>query len=122
MEELRQHVASPGSGIILENFLSGKKGTVTVMPPSNEHADYWALPIVVRFNHVDGIAPSNGVVAGTKNSRAFWPEEMDKDSACARVMQDCEEVARLLRVKVPIRIDVRKQREMHLTLSLHFLK
>lgn len=33
---------------------------------------YCALPVVTRFNHQDGIAPYNGVVAITTNSRAEY--------------------------------------------------
>lgn len=109
LKELRQHVAHLGSDIMLEEFLSGTEGTVTVMPPSRDRADYWAMPIVVRFNHENDIAPYNGVVAVATNSRVVEPEEMDQDIAFAQVTHECEGVARLLRVKAPIRIDVRKR-------------
>lgn len=44
--------------VLLEEYLAGEEATITVMPPSAPlHADYWALPVVTRFNHEDGIAP-----------------------------------------------------------------
>ncbi|KAK3307823.1 uncharacterized protein B0T15DRAFT_549668 [Chaetomium strumarium] len=99
MDELVQHAPrlfEESPAIMVEEFLAGEEATVTVMPPlpAVGKADYWALPVVTRFNHVDGIAPYNGVVAVTKNSRA--------------VMDECVRAARLLRVAAPIRIDVRR--------------
>jgi hypothetical protein len=70
--------------VLLEEFLAGPEGTVTVMPLSalasgpgedGKRCHYGALPVVVRFHHVDG--------------------------AYARV-------AELLRCTAPIRIDVRR--------------
>lgn len=93
---------------MLEEFLSGQEGTVTVMPPSEEHSKYWAMPIVVRFNHEDGIAPYNGVVAVTANSRLPSSEELSKDPNYARISEECERIADLLQVTAPIRVDVRR--------------
>ncbi|CZR50752.1 uncharacterized protein PAC_00626 [Phialocephala subalpina] len=78
--ELLSHIQSlflTSPTIMLEQHLSGEECTVTVMPPS--HQDYWALPVVRRFNHEDGIAPYNGVVAVTTNSRVVTKEEREKD-------------------------------------------
>lgn len=93
---------------MLEQYLSGEECTVTVMPPSSLHEDYWALPIVTRFNHDKGIAPYNGVVAVTANSRVVSQEEMGKDERYGEVVKECVDVARLLRVTAPIRVDVRR--------------
>ncbi|KAF9874217.1 hypothetical protein CkaCkLH20_08200 [Colletotrichum karsti] len=95
------------STIMLEEYLAGEEATVTMMPPSSSNKDYWSLPIVTRFNHQDGIAPYNGVVAVTANSRVVSREEM-KDPAYSRIAEECEGVARLLGVTAPIRIDVRR--------------
>lgn len=94
--------------VMLEQYLSGQEGTVTVMPPSNDSPKYTALPIVVRFNHEDGIAPYNGVVAVTANSRI--PLEMERADVLAytEVEKSCERVAEKLKVTAPIRIDVRQ--------------
>ncbi|KAH6655686.1 D-alanine--D-alanine ligase [Truncatella angustata] len=94
--------------IILEEYLSGQEGTVTVMPPSRERPDYWAMPVVVRYNHVNGIAPYNGNVAVTANSRTVTDEEAAQDSTFETVAEQCVQVARLLRCTAPIRIDIRR--------------
>jgi hypothetical protein len=65
---------------MLEEYLSGEEATITVMPPSRDRPDYWAIPIVTRFNHDGGIAPYNGVVAVTANSRVISLEEFRADS------------------------------------------
>lgn len=90
--------------VMLEEYLSGEEGTVTVMPPSPENPRYWSMPIVVRFNHLDGIAPYNGVVAVTQNSRV--PD--DADPAYDEVKSQCELAAEKLQVTAPIRVDVRR--------------
>ena len=94
--------------VMVEEFLAGEEGTVTVMPPSKEFLHYNALPIVVRFNHEAGIAPYNGVVAVTKNSRVPTDIELQSDRAYADISAQCVQVAKLLRVTAPIRIDVRR--------------
>lgn len=74
-----------GDALILEEYLPGEEVTITVMPPGRylfpstategdkheerEYNEYWALPAVGRFNHHDGVAPYNGVVAVTQNSK-----------------------------------------------------
>jgi hypothetical protein len=113
--ELAQHVENlylDSSVVMLEEFLRGEEATVTVMPPSaSSRRDYWALPVVTRFNHEDGVAPYNGNVAVTLNSRAVSAEDLAADSTYAEVARQCEGVARLLRVTAPIRIDVRRRRD-----------
>lgn len=109
LQDLASHVDSLGpNNAMLEEYLSGIEGTVTVIPPSESRPDYWAMPVVVRFNHEDGIAPYNGVIAVTANSRVLSQEEVEKDPAFERVSRECEEVARLLQVTAPVRIDVWK--------------
>ena len=112
--ELAKHVESlylESSVVMLEEFLGGEEATVTVMPQSSSSVggDYWALPVVTRFNHEDGVAPYNGNVAVTLNSRAVSAEALASDGAYAEVARQCEGVARLLRVTAPIRIDVRRR-------------
>lgn len=112
--ELAQHVESlyqDSSVVMLEEFLNGEEATITVMPPSSSARDYWALPVVTRFNHEDGVAPYNGNVAVTLNSRAVSAEAYAADSAYAEVARQCEGVARLLKVTAPIRIDVRRRKD-----------
>ncbi|KAK4237480.1 hypothetical protein C8A03DRAFT_44651 [Achaetomium macrosporum] len=116
IDDLVQHAptlfkeSGPAMAIMVEEFLAGEEATITVMPPMPAAGknDYWALPVVTRFNHVDGIAPYNGVVAVTQNSRAVTEAEMRHDPTYAQVMGECVRAARLLRVAAPIRIDVRR--------------
>jgi len=96
------------SSIMVEEFLSGEEATVSVMPPSKEKPEYWSMPIVTRFNHADGIAPYNGTVAVTANSRVVTDKEFSEDLYYQKAAKECAEVARLLKVTAPIRIDVRR--------------
>jgi hypothetical protein len=94
--------------IMLEEFLAGEEATVTVMPPSAGKTDYWAMPVVTRFGHEENIAPYNGVVAVTMNSRAITTEEGKRNATYITAAQQCEIVARLLNTTAPIRIDIRR--------------
>jgi len=42
--------------VIVEDFLAGQEVTVSVMPPSpaTGQEEYWAMPVVERFNHAEG--------------------------------------------------------------------
>ena len=110
-KELASHLESlavESPLVMLEEYLAGEEATITVMPPSSETPHYWAMPVVARFNHMDGVAPYNGVVAVTANSRALMGDEISKDPRYAEVVKECETVATLLCAKAPIRIDVRR--------------
>ncbi|KAK3200933.1 hypothetical protein GRF29_213g480159 [Pseudopithomyces chartarum] len=98
------------SSVIVESYLSGMEGTVTVMPPSQASgkSDYWAMPVVERFNHADGIAPYNGTVAITENSRVVSAEQHQQDLTYGEIQRQCVEAARLLQCTAPIRIDIRR--------------
>lgn len=97
--------------VIVEEYLSGQEGTVTVMPPSQARPEYWTLPFVIRFNHEQGIAPYSGVVAVTANSRAVPESEANSDPMIQEVRRQCARAAELLQVTAPVRIDVRKYSE-----------
>lgn len=68
-----------GDMVYVEQFLSGQEITVTVMPSgkysvANQerlHKKPWSLPAVKRFNHENGIAPYNGIVAVMENSKVL---------------------------------------------------
>lgn len=94
--------------IIAEEFLAGEEATVSVMPPSADIQKYWAMPIVTRFNHVDDIAPYNGTVAVSYNSQVISSQEYEIDPSYGEAARQCEEVAQLLSVRAPIRIDIRR--------------
>lgn len=119
--ELADHVAqlfNESPCVLLEEYLSGEEGTITVMPPSKQsalgpdwsdrYASHWALPPVTRFNHVDGIAPYSGKVAVTVNSRAVTAAEIEADPAYSAIMKECEKVGELLQTAAPLRIDIRR--------------
>lgn len=109
--QLEAHLKSllaESSPVMLEEYLQGQEGTVTVMPPSDSDPQYSSLPIVVRFNHDEGIAPYNGVVAVTANSRVPSEDERNAIPAYAEIEKACKQVAERLKVTAPIRIDVRQ--------------
>jgi D-alanine-D-alanine ligase-like ATP-grasp enzyme len=94
-----------GETIMIEQYLRGAELTVTVLP--NRERGAIALPPVLRFNHHDGVAPYNGVVAVTHNSRALTPDEQ-AGPAVAAMMEHCLTAARLVQARAPIRIDCRE--------------
>ncbi|CAD0047900.1 unnamed protein product [Aureobasidium pullulans] len=86
-DELRAHVQAlwkESPAIILEDYLAGEEATVTVMPPSDEHATHWALPIVTRFNHANGYAA---------------------DPTYSAIAKECEGVAKMMGLTAIMRID-----------------
>lgn len=85
-----------GTKFIAEEFLCGKEITVTVMP------DGKSLPAVERFNQKDGIAPYNGDVPVTENSRVI-PD----DENIISIRKSCEQAFGLLGLKALIRVDCR---------------
>lgn len=108
--ELEEHVRSllqESSLVMIEEYLAGEEATITVMPPSPQTHDYWSLPPVTRFNHVDGIAPYNGAVAVSANSRLVTEDGL-KDPAYNKIMNECVQIARLIGATAPIRVDARR--------------
>jgi len=99
-----------GQAVYAEEFLAGEEITITVMPPGRYKdftiSDYWTLPPVRRFNHNNGIAPYNGVVAVIDNSEVLSDEQL-KSPAVTQVCDECEKAAALVNARAPIRIDCR---------------
>jgi len=103
-----------GTSIYVEQFLSGQEITITVMPAGNylignkqeTYEKPWSLPAIKRFNHQNGIAPYNGVVAVVQNSCVLEKKEL-KSGKILDVYRQCEQAAELLNIKAPIRIDCR---------------
>lgn len=109
--DLRQHLSTillESPVVMLEEFLSGEEATVAIMPPSNQKPHHWALPVVTRFSHEDDIAPYSGAIAVTRNSRAVTQRESEEDASYGVIARQCAQVAELLNVTAPIRIDVRR--------------
>ena len=96
VEEHVQALFNESPRVMLEEFLPGEEATITVFPPSQEEGrhDYWASPIVKRFNHDDGVAPYNGTVAVTSNSTVVTSEE-ERNEQYQNAARQCEDVARL---------------------------
>lgn len=97
---------------MIEGYLAGKEGTVTVMPALKDNTDYWSMPIVVRFNREDGIAPYNRAVTVTLNSCVSSINDLEM-SVYKNICEQCTNVARRLKITVPIRIDVRQVTKDH---------
>lgn len=58
-EELNEHchqLLGENASVIVEDYLAGQEVTVTVMPPlpATGQDEYWAMPVVERFNHAQG--------------------------------------------------------------------
>ncbi|WP_347261549.1 hypothetical protein [Rudaea sp.] len=98
-----------GDVAIVEEYLPGEELTLTVLPALPDEGGASApfvLPPVRRFNHADGIAPYNGVVAVTRNSAALALAESDSLPVRA-IMDACARSAELVGALAPIRIDCR---------------
>jgi len=99
-----------GGDVIIEEYLPGDELTVTVMPLATQatvKADaFWPLPPVLRFNHANGVAPYNGVVAVSHNSRALAGAEL-KSPQVLTMLDHCMTAARIAQASAPIRIDCR---------------
>jgi len=109
--ELAKHVyvlLQESPNVMVEEYLSGQEITITVVPPSLAQPKYWALPVVTRFNHQAGIAPYNGLVVVTQNSKALPADETEHDPIFVKAVSECELVAQLLSCTAPIRIDMRR--------------
>lgn len=86
-----------GDTLMAEPYLPSQEITISVFP------DGTSLPIVERFAQKDGIAPYNGDVPVTENSRAV-PHETD---ALRTVRRACEQAVTILDLKGLVRIDCR---------------
>lgn len=86
-----------GSELMVEEFLGGREITITVFPNGD------VLPPVERYNHINGVAPYNGDVPVTENSRVMTENNAELDV----ITEACREAVRLLRLKGWTRIDCR---------------
>lgn len=86
-----------GDVFIVEEFLPGQEITIPVFPNGQ------CLTPVERFNHQDGIAPYNGRVAVTANSRAVKKPSPE----LGKILTACSEAVRILKLKALVRIDCR---------------
>ncbi len=103
-----------GDTLYVEQYLSGQEITITVMPKGNylinnqdkSFMNHWCLPAVKRFNHDNGIAPYNGLVAVMENSEVLEEHELNSKHI-QDVYRHCTKAAELIGIKAPIRIDCR---------------
>ncbi len=103
-----------GNAAYIEEYLNGQEITITVMPKGNyfvnNREEYfsrpWCLPAVKRFNHTNGIAPYNGIVAVMENSEVLSDNELQTEEI-QEAYQHCIKSAELIEIKAPIRIDCR---------------
>jgi D-alanine-D-alanine ligase-like ATP-grasp enzyme len=107
-----------GDKVMIEEYLPGDEVTISVLPPGTYYnpvtklefvkESYWTFNPVIRTGHVDGVAPYNGVVAVTKNSRALLDEELTTEMQT--VCEHCERAAAICSARAIIRIDCRFDR------------
>ena len=86
-----------GSPLMAEPYLPRQEITVSVFP------DGTSLPIAERFAQKNGIAPYNGDVPVTENSRAVLHET----DALRTIRRACEQAVTVLDLKGLVRIDCR---------------
>jgi D-alanine-D-alanine ligase-like ATP-grasp enzyme len=111
LPELQSHLVfllRESPRVMIEEFLPGEEATITVMPPSSSNPHYRALPAITRFNHADGVAPYNGLVAVTANSGLVTTEEYAKDPAYEEAGTACAAVSEILGLTAMMRIDIRR--------------
>ena len=86
-----------GNTLMAEPYLPGQEITVSVF------ADGTSLPIAERFAQKDGVAPYNGDVPVTENSRAVLYET----AAQRTIRRACEQAVLALDLKGLVRVDCR---------------
>lgn len=87
-----------GTELMAEEFLCGTEITITVFPNGD------VLPPVERYNHINGVAPYNGDVPVTENSRVMKDGGAELDA----IGGACRDAVRLLNLKGWTRIDCRR--------------
>lgn len=116
VEEAAEHIESHvgpkfGSKFLVEEYLSGRALTVTVMPPGTyetadgvrSEATHWTLPAIERTGHHGGVMPFSGVVPIQSNSKSAGDDDQLREFSRHAVT-----VAQFLKATAPIRIDCRK--------------
>lgn len=111
-----------GASYIIEKYMEGTEVTATVMPAGDYLIDgktvsydkHWSMPLVKRFNHKDGIALYNGVVAVTTNSCVIPINQMTQGQQS--ILEACARAAEIIGAKAPIRIDCRDNDEDQYTM------
>ncbi|KAI0293801.1 hypothetical protein BC826DRAFT_1014309 [Russula brevipes] len=115
LKRLAHKLWETGDRVLVEEFCSGEEITVAVLPPGTYDAPvgvkdkHWALPVVRRFHHADGIMPYIGRVPPATNSRLVPLEEAAADPEYRKVQRLCELVGQSLGTFTTIRLDARRR-------------
>jgi hypothetical protein len=115
LKRLAQKLWETGDRVLVEEFCSGEEVTVAVLPPGTYDPPvgvkdkHWALPVVRRFHHTDGIMPYIGRVPPATNSRLVPLEEAAADPEYEKVQRLCELVGQALGTFTTIRLDARRR-------------
>ena len=104
-----------GDRAIVEAFVPGEEITVAVFPPGayrfgeslRSEDRHWALPVIRRIGHVDGIAPYSGLVPVVRNSMPLPASEAERTEVVTAVA-DCVRAAEIIGARAPVRIDCRR--------------
>jgi hypothetical protein len=104
-----------GDRVVIEEFCSGEEITVAVLPPGTYDEPigvkgrHWALPVVRRFDHVDGVMPYSGGIPVAANSRVVPLEEAAADPEYEKIQKRCELAGQALGTLATIRLDARRR-------------
>ena len=115
LKQQAQKLWETGDRVVIEEFCSGEEITVAVLPPGTYDEPvgvkdkHWALPVVRRFNHTDGIMPYSGGVPVTENSCLVPLEEAACDLEYEKIKKRCELVGQALDTLAIIRLDARRR-------------
>lgn len=99
-----------GKAALVENFLPGTEVTISVLPPGiyrtrgrAQRCDYWALPLLERTGHTEGVIPYTGTIPAVINSRAIT----EGNRALRRCVESCLRAAKTMEARALLRIDCR---------------
>jgi hypothetical protein len=118
-DELKQRAQvlweTVGDRVVVEEFCPGEEITVAVLPPGTYDEPvgvkdrHWALPVVRRFDHADGVMPYSGLVHAAMNSRLVPLEEAGADPEYEKIQKRCELAGQALGTLATIRLDARRR-------------
>jgi D-alanine-D-alanine ligase len=115
LKQRAQKLWETGDRVLVEEFCSGEEITVTVLPPGTYDEPvglkdkHWALPVVRRFDHMDGIMPYSGNVPTAANSCLVPLEEVAADREYERIQKRCELAGQAFGALATIRLDARRR-------------
>jgi len=114
LKQRTQKLWETGDRVVIEQFCSGEEITVAVLPPGTYDEPvgmkdrHWALPVVRRFDHTDGIMPYSGNIPAAANSCHIPLEEAAADREYEKIQRRCELAGQALGTLATIRLDARR--------------